>query len=65
MLLDNEAVDPAVLGNSPEIHFRSDQKLIAALPRGVGYGDSRKRDPSLVAAEVKNGYISKGAAIRD
>ena len=57
-------MDKATLGNFPEAHCRSDQQLTAVPPGGGGYGDSRNRDPSLVAAEVKNGYISKGAAIR-
>ena len=65
VLLDGNAVDPATLGNSPEVHFRSDQRLTVILPGGGGYGDPRKRDAGLVAADLKNGYISKEAAIRD
>ena len=65
VLLDGEAVDPATLGNSPEVHFRSDEKLTIILPGGGGYGDPRKRDPEHVADDLKNGYISKEAAIRD
>ena len=65
ILIDGVAVDPAILGNSPEVHFRSDQKLTVILAGGGGYGDPRKRDPKLVAADLKNGYISKEAASRD
>lgn len=49
--------------------------LITGVPRGTiyhqraggggGYGDPRKRDRALLAAEVRNGVISKGAAMRD
>ena len=65
ILLDGKAVDPAILGNSPEVHFRSDQTLTVILAGGGGYGDPSKRDPKLVAADLKNGYISKKAAIQD
>ena len=65
ILVDGEPVDPATLGNSPEVHFRSDQTLTLVLPGGGGYGDPRERDPGLVEADLKNGYISKEAAARD
>lgn len=65
ILVDGKAVDPAALGNSPEVHFRSDQRLTIILPGGGGYGDPRERDLGLIAADLKNGYISKEAAVRD
>jgi N-methylhydantoinase B len=42
-----------------------DDRLILELPGGAGFGDARKRDPKRVAADVKNGYISKESAERD
>ena len=63
--VDGVAVDPSTLGNSPEVHFRSDQSLTLILPGAGGYGDPRKRDRKLVASDLKNGYISIESAIRD
>jgi 5-oxoprolinase (ATP-hydrolysing)/N-methylhydantoinase A len=65
ILVDGAPVDPATLGNSPEVHFRADQALTLLLPGGGGYGDPRKRDPKLVEADLKGGYISREAALRD
>jgi N-methylhydantoinase B len=58
-------MDPAILGNSPEVHFRADQVLTVELPGGGGYGDPRQRDPRLVEEDLHGGYISEEAAVRD
>ena len=65
ILVDGKPVDPALLGNSPEVHFQSDQVFTLILPGGGGNGDPLQRDPKLIEADIKNGYISKEAAIRD
>ncbi|MCE2405517.1 MAG: hydantoinase B/oxoprolinase family protein [Dehalococcoidia bacterium] len=65
ILVDGEAVDPASLGNSPEVHFRADQVLTVELPGGGGYGDPRRRDPRLVQEDLRGGYISRERALRD
>ncbi len=65
ILVDGKQVDPATLGNSPEVHFKSDQIFTLILPGGGGNGDPRQRDTKLIEADLKNGYISKEAAIRD
>ena len=65
VLVDGEPMDPATLGNSPEVHLRSDQTFTLVLPGGGGYGDPRERDPGLVEADLKNGYISREAAVRN
>ncbi len=65
ILVDGVPVDPAVLGNSPEVHFRADQVLTVELPGGGGYGDPRQRDPRLVEEDLRGGYISEEAAVRD
>ena len=63
--MDGEPLDPAALGNSPEVHFRSDQTHTIILPGGGGYDDPHKRDLELIEADLKNGYISREAAVRD
>ncbi len=65
ILVDGEPVDPASLGNSPEVHFRADQVLTVELPGGGGYGDPRRRDPRLVEEDLRGGYISRERALRD
>ena len=65
ILVDGVPQDPATLGNSPEVHLRSDQVLTIRLAGGGGYGDPRKRNPRLIQADLDNGYISKETAIRD
>ena len=65
ILVDGEAVDPASLGNSPEVHFRADQVLTVELPGGGGYGDPGRRDPRLVEEDLRGGYISRERAIKD
>ena len=32
---------------------------------GGGYGDPKDRDPARILDDIKNGYISAGAAARD
>ena len=65
ILVDGEPVDPASLGNSPEVHFRGDQTLTVELPGGGGYGDPARRDPRLVEEDLRGGYISRERAIQD
>lgn len=65
ILVDDVGVDPATLGNSPEVHFRSDQALTLQLPGGGSCGDPSERDPGLIKSDLKNGYISRESAIRD
>ena len=65
ILVDGAPVDPATLGNSPEVHFRADQVLTVELPGGGGYGDPLERDPKLVEWDLRGGYISREAALRD
>ena len=40
-------------------------RLVVNMPGGGGFGDPRERDPALVRADVKAGYISAEAAARD
>ena len=42
-----------------------EDRLLLELPGGAGFGNPRARDPKLVAADVRNGYVSREAAERD
>ena len=65
ILVDGVPMDPATLGNSPEVHFRADRALTVELPGGGGYGDPGERDRTLVEQDLRGGYISTEAAVRD
>ena len=65
ILIDGVPVDPAALGNSPEIRFRSDQTLTIELAGGGGYGNPKSRNPESIQADLKNGYISSETASRE
>ncbi len=41
------------------------EHLLLLLPGGGGYGDPRQRDPALVAADVRDGLVSKEQALRE
>jgi N-methylhydantoinase B len=41
------------------------RRVRLALPGGGGYGDPKARDPELVRRDVRMGYVSREAAIRD
>lgn len=41
------------------------EHLLLRLPGGGGYGDPRERDPALVAADVRDGLVSKEAALAE
>lgn len=61
IVLDGQLVDPAKVGNSPELRFAS-ETLALHLPGGGGYGDPRQRDRRLIEWDLKNGYITPRAA---
>jgi N-methylhydantoinase B len=50
---------------SPEARIPATEPLRFVLPGGGGYGEPSKRDPALVARDVKNGYVSPEAARKD
>jgi N-methylhydantoinase B len=45
--------------------LRPGDRLIVETAGGGGYGDPRRRDPSLVRADIANGKVSREAAARD
>jgi N-methylhydantoinase B len=53
---------PIAPTSSPEVVFRHGDVLRLVLPGGAGYGDPRARDHALVAADLRNGYITAAAA---
>ncbi len=50
---------------SPEARVQATESLRFVLPGGGGYGDPTKRDPELIARDIKNGYVSLESARRD
>jgi N-methylhydantoinase B len=43
----------------------ADERLVLEMPGGGGYGDPRERPPARVAEDVRNGFVSRDAALRD
>ena len=41
------------------------ERLKIQLSGGGGFGDPAERDPNMVADDVRNGYVSAEAALRD
>ena len=42
----------------------SGQRLMVETPGGAGIGDPRNRDPESVAADIRDGLVTQGAAVR-
>ena len=59
------------LGSGPKLRGMGLQtvpwqdRLVVEMPGGGGYGDPMARDPAKVAADVRNGLVSRRAARRD
>jgi N-methylhydantoinase B/oxoprolinase/acetone carboxylase alpha subunit len=54
-------VSPSKYSNVP---MRPGDRMRVSSPGGGGYGDPRRRDPALVAEDVREGYVSREAAAR-
>ncbi|MSO73890.1 MAG: hydantoinase B/oxoprolinase family protein [Alphaproteobacteria bacterium] len=54
-------VSPSKYSNVP---VRPGDRMRVSSPGGGGYGDPRRRDPALVAEDVREGYVSRDAAAR-
>jgi N-methylhydantoinase B/oxoprolinase/acetone carboxylase alpha subunit len=50
--------------SSPEVVFRHGDVVRLLLPGGGGHGDPRRRAPALIAADLRNGYVTPDAARR-
>ncbi len=57
--------DGTVLRGKGQQTIPPGRRLRLALPGGAGYGDPRRRAPESVAADVRDGMVSPGAARRD
>ncbi|HYB40865.1 MAG TPA: hydantoinase B/oxoprolinase family protein, partial [Candidatus Methylomirabilis sp.] len=62
ILVDGVPLAPT---SSPNVVFRPGELVRLLLPGGGGHGDPRKRDPALLAADLRNGLISLEAARRE
>ncbi len=58
-------VSGAVLRGKGRQSIPSGDRLLLALPGGGGYGDPFDRDAALVAADVRNGVVSRESAAAD
>jgi N-methylhydantoinase B len=56
---------PIAPTSSPEVVFRHGDTLRLLLPGGGGHGDPRRRDPALVEADLRSGYVTPEAARRE
>jgi N-methylhydantoinase B len=50
--------------SSPEVVFHHGDVVRLLLPGGGGHGDPRRRPPALLAADLRNGYVTPDAARR-
>ena len=51
-----------VLSGKGHHSIAADDRLIVEMPGGAGYGDPVKRDPAMVARDLRDGLISAEAA---
>ncbi len=54
-------VSPSKYAN---VHVHPGDRVRVSSPGGGGYGNPRRRDPALVAEDVREGYVSREAAAR-
>ena len=59
------AKTPALVSKITDIKIRRGQKVRLETPGGGGCGDPAERDPTLVARDVRLGYVTREAARRD
>ena len=57
--------EPPFASKMVGIKLRRGQRLLLRTPGGGGYGPAHARDPAEVAADVRDGYVSREAAARD
>ena len=56
---------PALFSKVADVHIGRGQHVRLETPGGGGWGDPLERSPSLVARDVRLGYLSADAARRD
>src|SRR5215472_14908580 len=62
---DDGAASPPLVSKITDVHIRQGQKVRLETPGGGGFGDPATRDPARVARDVRLGYVSRAAALRD
>ena len=62
---DDGAASPPLVSKITDVHIRQGRKVRLETPGGGGFGDPATRDPACVARDVRLGYVSRAAALRD
>ena len=62
---DDGEKSPPLVSKITDVKIRQGQKVRLETPGGGGFGDSAQRDPALVGRDVRLGYVSREAALRD
>jgi N-methylhydantoinase B len=62
---DNGAQTPPLVSKVTDVKIRRGQKVRLETPGGGGFGDPHERDPERVARDVRLGYVTPEAAVRD
>jgi N-methylhydantoinase B len=61
---DGESFTPEHLSKDQNIAIRAGDRVEVMTPGGGGYGDPRRRDPALVARDLRRGYYAPDEAAR-
>jgi N-methylhydantoinase B len=62
---DSGEATPKLVSKITDIAIRQGQKVRLETPGGGGFGDPATREPERVARDVRLGYVSREAALRD
>jgi N-methylhydantoinase B len=62
---DRGEATPPLVSKITDVKIRRGQKVRLETPGGGGFGDPTARAPERVARDVRLGYISRDAAVRD
>lgn len=60
-----EAFDKRSTSKWSNVTFRPGDRVQILTPGGGGYGDPATRDPALLEADLRDGFVSPDAARRD
>src|SRR5581483_5019640 len=62
---DQGEATPPLVSKITDVKIRRGRKVRLETPGGGGFGDPATRDPARVAGDVRLGYVSREAALRD
>lgn len=65
LLTSGEEWEPPMGAKVENVQMQPGDSLVIRTPGGGGFGDPRRRDPARVADDIRNGYISKEAAMTE